>query len=40
MNTKNRTTKFSKNIFFNEKYLEIEGGQLLEGKIKISGAKN
>ena len=40
MNTKKNTTRIFKNVFFNEKYLEIEGGQLLEGNIKISGAKN
>ena len=40
MNTENSTNKIFKKVFFNEKYLEIEGGQLLEGKIKISGAKN
>ena len=34
------TVKNLKNIFFNEKYLEIEGGELLKGSIKISGAKN
>ena len=28
-----------KNVFDN-KYLEIEGGELLKGNIKISGAKN
>ena len=39
MNTKKRTDKISKNVF-NEKYFEIEGGHLLEGTIKISGAKN
>ena len=40
MNIKKNTTKIFKNVFFNEKYLEIEGGKLLAGSIKISGAKN
>ena len=40
MNIKNSTNKIFKNVFFNEKYLEIEGGKLLAGSIKISGAKN
>ena len=35
MNIKNDSVKF-----FNSKYLEIEGGQILNGSIKISGAKN
>ena len=39
MTLKNNTVKSFKNIFDN-KYLEIEGGELLEGNIKISGAKN
>jgi len=39
MNIKNNNIKSFKNIF-DEKYLEIEGGELLEGNIKISGAKN
>ena len=40
MNLKKNTVKNSKNISLNNKYLEIKGGQLLEGNIKISGAKN
>ena len=32
--------KIIKNIFSKNKHLEIEGGELLEGKVKISGAKN
>ena len=40
MNTENSTNKIFKKVFFNDKYLEIKGGKLLEGKIKISGAKN
>ena len=40
MNLKNSTNHIFNNVFFNEKYLEIEGGKLLEGNIKISGAKN
>ena len=39
MNIKNNNIKSFKNVFDN-KYLEIEGGELLEGNIKISGAKN
>ena len=35
MNIKNDSMKF-----FNSKYLEIEGGQILNGSIEISGAKN
>ena len=30
----------SRNLFFNNKYLEIKGGEILAGKVKISGAKN
>ena len=40
MNIKKSTKKILKNILFNKKYLEIKGGELLEGNIKISGAKN
>lgn len=40
MNKKESTASVFKNVFFKDKYLEIEGGQLLDGKIKISGAKN
>ena len=40
MNLKNNNINIFKNLFFNDKYLEIRGGQVLEGKIKISGAKN
>ena len=40
MNTENSNNKIFKKVFFNDKYLEIKGGKLLEGKIKISGAKN
>ena len=40
MNIKNNTAKNFGDIFFKQKYLEIEGGKLLEGNIKISGAKN
>ena len=39
MNIKKNTSKVLKNIFLKENYLEIEGGQSLEGIIKISGAK-
>ena len=40
MNIRNGTFKKLRNIFLNNKYLEIEGGKFLEGNIKISGAKN
>ena len=40
MNFKKNTLKNSKNISLNNKYLEIKGGQLLQGNIQISGAKN
>ena len=40
MNIKNNTAENFKDIFFKNKYLEIEGGNILEGNIKISGAKN
>ena len=39
MNIKKIGKKFLE-MFFNDKFLEIEGGELLEGNIKISGAKN
>jgi len=39
MNIENNTVKKFRNVFDN-KYLEIKGGELLEGNIKISGAKN
>ena len=39
MNIQNETVKKFSNVL-NNKYLEIEGGKLLEGDIKISGAKN
>jgi UDP-N-acetylglucosamine 1-carboxyvinyltransferase len=39
MNIENNTVKRFRNIVDN-KYLEIKGGELLEGNIKISGAKN
>ena len=39
MNIKNETVKKFSNVL-NDKYLEIKGGELLEGNIKISGAKN
>ena len=40
MNIKKNTVKIFRNLFLKNKHLEIEGGELLEGKIKISGAKN
>ena len=40
MNLKKNNINIFKNLFFNDKYLEIKGGQVLEGKINISGAKN
>ena len=39
MNIKNNTVKRFRNVVDN-KYLEIKGGELLDGNIKISGAKN
>ena len=39
MNIENNTVKKFRNVADN-KYLEIKGGELLEGNIKISGAKN
>ena len=39
MNIENNTVKKFRDVFEN-KYLEIKGGELLEGNIKISGAKN
>ena len=39
MNIKNSTLNFSRNSI-NSKYLEIIGSELLEGNIKVSGAKN
>tara|TARA_B100000073_G_scaffold47639_1_gene35149 strand:- start:843 stop:2159 length:1317 start_codon:yes stop_codon:yes gene_type:complete len=40
MNIKNNPVRIFKNVFLKNKYLQIEGGKLLEGNIKISGAKN
>ncbi len=40
MNIKNITLKIFRNTFSDNKYLEIEGGEFLEGNIKINGAKN
>jgi len=40
MNIKNNALKNSRSIFKNNKYIEVKGGKSLEGKIKISGAKN
>ena len=39
MNINNDNVGFFKKKFLNSKYLEIEGGQILDGDIKISGAK-
>ena len=39
MNIKNNTIRSFKKVL-DKKYLEIEGGELLKGNIKISGAKN
>ena len=39
MNIENNAVKRFRNVVDN-KYLEIKGGELLEGNIKISGAKN
>ena len=40
MNIKNNALKNSSSVFINNKYIEVKGGKSLEGKIKISGAKN
>ena len=40
MNIKNNALKKSRSVFINNKYIEVKGGKSLEGKIKISGAKN
>ena len=40
MNIKNNPIKFFANNFLKDKYLQIEGGKLLSGNVKISGAKN
>ena len=40
MNIRKNIVKIFRNLFSKNKYLEIEGGKLLEGNIKISGAKN
>ena len=40
MGLKKNNINTSKNLFFNDKYLEIKGGEILAGKVKISGAKN
>ena len=40
MNIKNNPVRIFTNVFLKNKYLQIEGGKLLEGNIKISGAKN
>ena len=40
MKIKNNTLKIFRKNFHNKKYLEIEGVELLQGNIKISGAKN
>ena len=40
MNLKKSTVKNFRNTSLQNKCLEIKGGQLLEGNIKISGAKN
>ena len=40
MNIKNNALKNSRSVFINNKYIEVNGGKSLEGKIKISGAKN
>ena len=40
MDLKKNNINIVRNLFFNKKYLEIKGGEILEGKVKISGAKN
>ena len=40
MDLKKNNINIFRNLFFNKKYLEIKGGEILEGKVKISGAKN
>ena len=40
MNIQKSTKKIFKNVLLKDKYLEIKGGELLKGKIRISGAKN
>ena len=38
MNIKNNPIKFFANNFLKDKYLQIEGGKLLSGNVKISGS--
>ena len=40
MDLKKSNLNSSSNPFFSDKHLEIKGGEKLEGKVKISGAKN
>ena len=40
MNIKSNTLKNSRDVSFNNKYIELQGGKSLKGEIKISGAKN
>ena len=40
MEIKKDSSKIFRNIFLKDCYLEIEGEKLLDGNIKISGAKN
>ena len=40
MDLKKSNLNISSNPFFSDKYLEIKGGEILKGNVKISGAKN
>ena len=40
MKTQNNNLQTSENIYFDEKYLEVVGGNELKGDLRISGAKN
>ena len=40
MDLKKNNINIFRNLFFNDKYFEIKGRERLEGKVKISGAKN
>jgi len=40
MNINNSTANILKNVMSHNNYLEIEGGEILKGNIKINGAKN
>ena len=40
MNTKNNNLKESDSIYIHNNFIEVNGGKILEGNFKISGAKN